>query len=121
MLKTESIWTINPDYMEQQQRIMENVRSTLVDWIIQTHYNFNLLPESLFLTINIIDRYFSKNQITNREVQLVGVSAMLIATKYEEIYPPLLKDFVYISDNRCLAEDILEMEKKILFSLDFDI
>jgi len=46
---------------------------------------------------------------------------MLVATKYEEIYPPLLKDFVYISDNRCLAEDILEMEKKILFSLDFDI
>jgi len=46
---------------------------------------------------------------------------MLIATKYEEIYPPLLKDFVFISDNSCSAEDILDMEKKILFALDFDI
>jgi len=46
---------------------------------------------------------------------------MLIATKYEEIYPPLLKDFVFISDNSCSAEDILETEKKILFSLDFDV
>ena len=56
-----------------------------------------------------------------REVQLVGVAAMLIATKYEEIYPPLLKDFVYISDNTCTAELILEMEKKILFAIDFDL
>jgi hypothetical protein len=39
------------------------------------------------------------------------VAAMLIATKYEEIYPPLLKDFVYVSDNQCKAEDILEKEK----------
>ena len=101
---------------------MENRRSILVDWIIQTSYNFNLLPESLFLTVNIIDRYFAKNhKIKNSEVQLVGVSAMLVATKYEEIYPPLLKDFVYISENNCSAEDILEMEKLILFSLDFDI
>jgi len=46
---------------------------------------------------------------------------MLIATKYEEIYPPQLKDFVYITDNNCDANDILEMEKKILFELDFDI
>jgi len=46
---------------------------------------------------------------------------MLIATKYEEIYPPLLKDFVFISDNNCTAEQILDMEKRILFALDFDM
>lgn len=46
---------------------------------------------------------------------------MLLVTKYEEIYPPLLKDFAYISENNCTPEDILEMEKKILFALDFDI
>ena len=75
----------------------------------------------MFLTVNIIDRYFSKNQISKRDVQLVGVAAMLIATKYEEIYPPLLKDFVFITDNSCTAEQVLDTEKKILFSLDFDI
>lgn len=46
---------------------------------------------------------------------------MLIATKYEEIYPPLLKDFVYITDNAYTAEEILDMEKSILFVLDFDV
>ena len=89
--------------------------------MIQTHYNFKLLPKSLFLTVNIIDRYFSQKQITKWEVQLVGAAAMLVATKYEEIYPPLLKDFVYITDNKYKADEILDMEKSILFALDFDL
>jgi cyclin B len=52
---------------------------------------------------------------------LVGIAALLIVTKYEEIYPPLLKDFIYISDNQYTADEILDMEKKILFALDFDL
>ena len=79
------------------------------------------MPESLFLTCNIIDRYFASRQISNREVQLVAVAAMLIATKYEEIYPPLLKDFVYISENAFTEDQILEMELSILVELDFDM
>lgn len=71
--------------------------------------------------MNLIDRYMSKHQIAKREVQLVGVAALLIVAKYEEIYPPLLKDFVFITDNHYTAEEILDMEKKILFSLDFDL
>jgi hypothetical protein len=93
----------------------------LIDWLIQIDYNFKLLPETLFLTVSTIDRYFNAVQVRRDQVQLVGVSAMLIVTKYEEIYPPLLKDFAYISENNCDAEMILEMEKKILFALDFDI
>lgn len=108
-------------YMDYQLKIDETTRSTLIDWIIQIHHNFKLLPETLFLTINIIDRYFCSRQISSREVQLVALAAMLIATKYEEIYPPLLKDFVYICDQLFSANDILEMEKSILFVLDFDI
>ena len=52
---------------------------------------------------------------------MVAVAAMLISTKYEEIYPPLLKDFVYIGDGQFTSSHILEMEKNILFDLDFDI
>jgi hypothetical protein len=104
MLDAESKWQVEAGYMPRQPKINETIRSTLIDWIIQIHYNFKLLPESLFLTVNIIDRYFSKHQVNKRDVQLVGVASMLIATKYEEIYPPLLKDFVYITDNRCTAE-----------------
>ena len=52
---------------------------------------------------------------------MVGIAALLITAKYEEIYPPLLKDFVFMADNTYQADEILDMEKKILFSLDFDL
>ena len=75
------------------------MRAILVDWIISVHSKFKLLPETLYLTINMIDRYFSMFTIAKNDVQLVGVAALLIATKYEEIYPPTVKDFIYLTDN----------------------
>ena len=51
----------------------------------------------------------------------MGIASILMITKYEEIYPPLLNDFIKISHNAYTAEEILDMEQKILFSLDFDI
>jgi len=59
MLKNEKKWSIDFSYMDRQEKINETIRSTLIDWLIQIHYNFKLQPESLFLTINLIDRYFS--------------------------------------------------------------
>lgn len=88
MLNTEKKWNGDPSYMSKQKEIDETMRSTLIDWIIQIHYNFKMLPETLFLTVNIIDRYWGKHQIKKKEVQLVGIAAILISSKYEEIYPP---------------------------------
>lgn len=121
MIRNEKIWDVDYLYMDRQEKINETVRSTIVDWLIQVQYNFKLLPESLFLTCNIMDRYFCSRQVKNREVQLVALAAMLIATKYEEIYPPLLKDFVYISENAFTDDQILEMELAILVEIDFDM
>ena len=55
------------------------------------------------------------------KLQLVGVTAMLIASKYEEIYPPIVTDFVYITDNAYSKKEILEMEESILCSLEFSV
>lgn len=76
----------------------ENIRAVLVDWIINVHMKFKLLPETLFITVNLIDRFLSKYSIERSQVQLLGVASLLIATKYEEIYPPSLKDLVYITE-----------------------
>ncbi len=76
----------------------ENIRAVLVDWIINVHMKFKLLPETLFITVNLIDRFLSKYSIDRSQVQLLGVASLLIATKYEEIYPPSLKDLVYITE-----------------------
>ena len=97
------------------------MRGILIDWLVDVHLKFKLLPETLFLTVNIIDRYLEKNVIVRQKLQLVGVSAMLIACKYEEIYAPEIKDFVYVTDNAYTKEDILYMEGIILGSLDFNL
>jgi cyclin B len=97
------------------------MRSILIDWLIEVHLKFKLVPESLYLTVNLIDRYLEREQVHRSKLQLIGVTAMLIACKYEEIYPPIVKDFVYITDNAYTKEDILEQERKMLYALDFDI
>ncbi len=92
--------------MTRQLDINEKMRAILVDWIIEVHLKFKLLPETLFLTISLIDRYLERVQIKRNNLQLVGVTAMLIASKYEEIYAPEVRDFVYITDNAYTKEEI---------------
>lgn len=97
------------------------MRGILVDWVIEVHLRFKLLPETLFLTVNLIDRYCEKQQVHRTRLQLVAVAAMLIASKYEEIYAPMVRDFVYITDNAYTREEILEMEGRMLTEFEFDI
>ena len=97
------------------------MRAILIDWLVEVHLKFKLLPETLYLTVNLIDRYLSHTQIIRSKLQLVGVTCLLIACKYEEIYPPIVSDVVYITDNAYKASEILEMEKSILFTLDFEM
>ena len=97
------------------------MRAILVDWLINVHAKFKLLPETLFLTINLVDRYLSLVVVKKDQVQLVGVAALLIATKYEEIYPPTVKDFIYVTKNAFTRKQILEMERSMLFTLEFTV
>ena len=112
---------INPNYMLKQNDINEKMRMILIDWLIEVHLKFKLLPETLFLTINFIDRYLQNNQTSRDKLQLIAVSSLLIACKYEEIYPPEIASFVYITDNAYKKEEILDYEIKILGDLDYDL
>jgi hypothetical protein len=111
----------NPMYMKLQTDINEKMRSILIDWLVEVHLKFKLLPETMFLTVNIIDRYLGKKNIMRNKLQLVGVTAMLIACKYEEIYAPEIRDFVYITDKAYTKEEILSMENDILLQLEYNI
>ena len=121
LLSLENYPKINPDYMFLQKDLNEKMRQILIDWLAEVHLKFKLLPETFFLTINFIDRFLNKVQIPRTELQLVAVSSLLIATKYEEIYPPEISSFVYITDNAYNQEQILNMEIKILDALDYDL
>jgi hypothetical protein len=104
-----------------QKEINEKMRAILVDWVIEVHNKFKLVPETLYLSINLIDRYLSVTKIQKSKFQLLGISAMLIASKYEEIYAPEVRDFIYITDKIFTKEEIIEMESEILAKLNFDI
>ena len=97
------------------------MRSILIDWLIDVQLRFKLKSETLFLTVNIIDRYLSKLNIHKTKLQLLGTTAMYIASKYEEIYPPKVKDFAYVTDNTYSRSEILIMEQDILNILSFNI
>ena len=86
--------------MSKQTDINAKMRSILIDWLVEVHLKFKLMPETLYLTVNLIDRFLEKEQIMRNKLQLVGVTAMFMASKYEEIeeiYAPECRDFVYIS------------------------
>lgn len=118
---TESDFLINHQYMKNQTDINEKMRGILIDWLVEVHLKFKLLPETLFLAVNLIDRYLEKQAIMRTKLQLVGVTAMLIACKYEEIYAPEVRDFVYITDKAYTKEEILSMETNMLAILEYNI
>lgn len=109
------------DYIDSQPEINEKMRSILVDWLIEVHNKFELMPETLYLTINLVDRFLSIKTVPRRELQLVGISAMLMASKYEEIWAPEVNDFVCISDRAYTHTQILVMEKTILGKLEWTL
>ena len=110
-----------PEYMKNQYDINEKMRSILLDWLVEVHLKFKLLEETLYLTINLIDRYLSKKSIHRSNLQLVGVTSMLIACKYEEIYAPEVRDFVYITDKAYNKEDIIKLENEMLGLLKYEV
>lgn len=117
----EAITSVRPLYMENQTHINERMRSILVDWLVEVHLKFKLVPETLYLTVNLIDRYLERQEVSRPRLQLIGVTSLLIASKYEEIYPPELRDLVYICDRAYTRKEIIEMEEQILKTLEYNI
>lgn len=111
----------NPDYMDAQAEVTWAMRQTLVDWLLQVHLRWHMLPETLWIAINIVDRFLSRRPVALVKLQLVGVTAMFIAAKYEEIVAPSVDEFVYMTENGYTKEEILKGERVVLQTLDFKI
>lgn len=119
--REESTDLPRPDYMESQADINPRMRAILIDWLIEVNMKYKLKPETLFLSISILDRFLAKKRVSRKKLQLVGVVATLIAAKYEEIYPPELNDLVYICDKAYTSNEIIEMEVVVLNVLEFQL
>ena len=109
------------NYMKNQNEINEQMRSILIDWIIDVHHKFNFTDETLFMTTSIIDRFLTCKKITRSKLQLLGVTALMISCKHEEIDLPKADDFIYITDNAYNREQVFKMENDILHTLNFSL
>lgn len=107
--------------MENQKELAWKMRGILMDWLIQVHSRFKLLPETLFSCVNLIDRFLSARVVSLAKLQLVGVTCMFIAAKVEETVAPSVSNFVYCADSSYTEQEILQAEKYILKTLDWNL
>ncbi|XP_032926359.1 G2/mitotic-specific cyclin-B2 [Catharus ustulatus] len=112
--------SVRPHYLEGRTT-NGRMRAILVDWLVQVHSRFRLLQETLYMCVAIMDRFLQSYPVPRKKLQLVGVTALLVASKYEEILSPDIADFVYITDNAYTSNEIREMEMIILKELNFDL
>ncbi|KAF7374943.1 Cyclin N-terminal domain-containing protein [Mycena sanguinolenta] len=111
----------NADYMSHQNEITWAMRQTLVDWLLQVHLRYRMLPETLWIAVNIIDRFLTHRAVSLIKLQLVGITAMFIAAKYEEILAPSVEEFVFMAESGYTKEEILKGERIMLQTLEFRI
>lgn len=109
------------NYMKKQSDITALMRSILVDWLIEVSEEYKLHRETLFLAVNYIDRFLSYMSVQRGKLQLVGAASMFLASKYEEIYPPDVGEFAYITDDTYTKQQVLRMEHLVLKVLTFDV
>lgn len=111
-----------PDYIENVQTdLTHTMRSILIDWLVEVVEEYQLAPQTLFLAIHYVDRMLSKEPVHRAKLQLVGVAAVLIAAKYEDVHPPLVDQLVFISDNSYERSEVLRMETVMLTTLNFGL
>lgn len=111
----------NPNYLATQTEINEKMRLILVDWLVDVCLKFKVHAETFFLAVDLMDRYLAATKTTRSHLQLVGITCVLLAAKYEEIWPPEVKDCINISANTYSRDDILKMERSICAALQFKL
>ncbi|CAH2050274.1 unnamed protein product, partial [Iphiclides podalirius] len=120
LTELEEKYPIEFDHLSKQSVITGKMRATLIDWLVEVQRQFSLVLETFHLTVGIIDRYLQAvPSVQRNQLQLVGVTAMFIASKYEEIYAPDVGDFVYVTDNAYSKADVFSCERDIMSKLGF--
>ncbi|XP_044487939.1 G2/mitotic-specific cyclin C13-1-like isoform X2 [Mangifera indica] len=110
------------NYMEKiQTDISVKMREVLVDWLVEVAEEYRLVSDTLYLAVAYVDRFLSYRVLTRNKLQLLGVCCMLIASKYEEISPPHVEDFCYVTDNTYTKEEVVDMEEEVLKYLNFEV
>lgn len=109
------------NYFDTQPELKPRMRSILVDWLVEVHLRFRLTPETLFLAINMMDRFLTIQSVEVDKLQLLATGCLFIAAKYEEVWSPSVKNYAYVTDGGSTEDEILTAERFILKTLNFDL
>ncbi|KAL3274174.1 hypothetical protein HHI36_015588 [Cryptolaemus montrouzieri] len=120
-METEYIALPKPNYMSKQAYLDWNHRRVLVDWLVSVADEYHMSEDTLYLAVNYVDRFLSKISVVREKLQLVGASSMLIAGKMEEIYPPMPKEFAYLTCDSYTTRQVIKMEQLIMKVLEFKL
>lgn len=107
--------------MAHQVELSPRHRTLVVDWMAEVCVKFKLTSETLFMAVQLLDRYLALKTVPRDTIQLVGIATMMIGAKYEEIHTPHISDWVWISADTYSVEDALKMEKVVLLALEFNL
>ncbi|XP_042752230.1 putative cyclin-B3-1 isoform X1 [Lactuca sativa] len=107
------------NYMEIQTDITPQMRGILINWLIEVHLKFDLMQETLYLMVTLLDYYLSVVNIKKNEMQLVGLTSLLLASKYEDFWHPKVMELISISAELYTRDQMLKMETTILHKLNF--
>jgi len=112
--------TARSDPFDSQSEINRRMRGILFNWLLEIQFKFELKSRTIFLAANIFDRFLEHEQVGRDQLQLIGITCFWIASKYEDIYPPELKELVHLCDQLYTSDDIINCETAVLAHLNFD-
>ncbi|OMH80045.1 G2/mitotic-specific cyclin cdc13 [Zancudomyces culisetae] len=121
LFENEALTQPEADYIDKQAEITWQMREVLINWVIEVHHQMVMFPETLFLAVNLIDRFLSKRFVAANKLQLVGIVALLISSKYEEMSTLSIKELAYAANNSYSESEILSAERFMLGVLNFDL
>lgn len=121
MKNDENEYLADADLFDLQSTITPRMRATVIDWLVEVHGKMGFHTDTLYLTVNLMDRFLSQCDIDKSTYQRYGCAALLIAAKNLELYPPSLKDLVRYADDSFTSHLLSRSESHILNSLDFKV
>jgi len=111
-------WQPGQDFLARQPELNRKMWGILYDWLSVVSYKFKFVPRSLQLACDYMRRYLMDTPIERKRLQLLGIGALCLACKHEEVMIPNMNDFIYICDNAYPLEELMAIEVEMLSSLD---
>lgn len=122
MVRKDMVYKRDETFLTRHPALQAKMRAILLDWLIEVCEVYRLHRDTYYLALDFVDRFLATQEnIPKQQLQLIGITALFLAAKIEEIYPPKLTEFAYVTDTACTEDEILDKELIILKALNWDL